>query len=104
MLAPLCTMALWNRPLALGMAEQRADLSAAARLAEDRDVARIAAEARGVVAHPFERGDEIEHADIARLREALAADGRQIEMAEDVEAVIDRDDHDVVAPARLVPS
>ena len=80
--------------------EEGADLSAAARLAEDRDVAGIAAEAGGMLAHPFERGDEIEQAGIARLGEALAV-RRQVEMAEDVEPVIDRDDHDVVAPREV---
>ena len=54
--------------------QQDADLPAAARLAEDRHVAGIAAEPLDIVAHPFERGDEVEHAGIAGLRVALAAD------------------------------
>jgi hypothetical protein len=84
--------------------EQGADLSAAARLTEDRDIAGIAADARRVVAHPLQRQHQVEHADVAGLREALAANCRQIEMAEDVEAMVDRDDHDVVAPCEVVLS
>ena len=44
---------------------QRADLPAAAGLAEDRDVVRVAAESRDVVAHPLQRRDEVEHAGVA---------------------------------------
>ena len=50
-----------------------------------------------MLAHPFERGDQVEHAGIAGLGEALAARLRQIEMAEDVQAMVDRHDHDIVA-------
>ena len=51
-----------------------------------------------------QRGDHVERAGIARLGEALAADVGEVQMAEDVEAMVDGHDHDVVAPARLVPS
>ena len=44
-------------------------LSAAARLAEDRDVARIAAELGDVVAHPFERQHEIAQSEVRGLGE-----------------------------------
>ena len=54
--------------------QQRAHLSAAAGLTEDRDIARIAAKAPGVLAHPLERRDQIEKPGIARVREALVAD------------------------------
>ena len=81
--------------------EQHADFAAAARLAENRDIAGIAAEPLDIVAHPFERGDEIEGAGVAGMRIALAADRREIEMPEYVEAVIDRDDNDIAAPRQI---
>ena len=54
--------------------QQCAHLPATAGLAEDRDVAGIASEAGGVIAHPLEGGHEIEKADVAGPGEALAAD------------------------------
>ena len=94
-------IALWKSPLAVRHRQQRAHLSAAAGLAEDRDVARIAAEARGVLAHPLQRQHQVEQAGIAGLGEALAAEVRQIEVAEDIQPMIDGHDHDVVAPGEI---
>ena len=88
---------LVEQPLGARHGQQRAHLPAAAGLAEDRDIARIAAEAAGMLAHPFQRRDQVEHTGIAGLGEALAARLRQIEMAEDVQAMVDRHDHDIVA-------
>ncbi len=81
--------------------QQGADLSAAAGLTENRDVARVAAEARGVFAHPFQRQHQIKKADIAGPGKSLVADSRKIEVAEDVEPVVDGDDHDIVAPSEI---
>jgi hypothetical protein len=81
--------------------QQRARLSAAAGLAEDRDVARIAAEALGVLAHPLQRRHQIEKAGIAGLGEALAADLRQIKVTEDIQPMVDGYDHDVVASREI---
>src|SRR4029079_2498922 len=53
---------------------QRADLGAAARLAEHGNVRRIAAEATDVVAYPLQRGDDDEHADVDGAGELLAPD------------------------------
>ncbi len=61
---PLSTMARRNRPLARGIASRVPTLSPPADLAEDRDIAGIAAEGRDVVAHPFERGDLVEQPEI----------------------------------------
>jgi hypothetical protein len=77
--------------------QERADLSAAARLAEDRDVAGIAAKRGDVVAHPTERRDHVERAGIARPREAFAADVFQMQIAADVEPVVDADHDDIAA-------
>src|SRR5581483_11464004 len=78
---------------------QHAYLRAAARLAEDGDVGGIASERRDIVAHPFERRHDIEHPGDARRWERFAA-AKLIEMqvAEGVEAMVDRHD-DYIAPA-----
>ncbi len=78
---------------------QRADFTAAARLAEQRHVLRIAAERRDVVANPFERGNDVQLPHVTRRRVLLAADARQIQVAEHAEPMVDRDDdHVVLAP------
>ena len=86
--------------------QQRADLAAAAELAEDRDVARIAAEAVDVVAHPFQCGDHVQRAGIAGRGEIRAADRRQVEEAEDVQPLVHGDDDHVATlgqPRALQP-
>jgi hypothetical protein len=75
---------------------ERAGFEAAAGFAEDEDLAGIAAEGRDVVAHPFERGDHVEHAGDAAIRELFAVGGK-VEVAEEVEAVVDGDDDNVTA-------
>jgi hypothetical protein len=76
--------------------QQRAHLPAAARLAEDRHVAGIAAEALDVVAHPLQRRQHVERAGIAGLGESRAAKLGEVHVAEDVEPLIDSYHHDVV--------
>ena len=73
------------------------DLSAAAGLAEDRHVARVAAELADIVAHPFERRDEIEHAGVGsvrKLRQQLA----EIKEAERIQPMVNRHHDHVAAP------
>ena len=93
-----------EQPLRRRHRQQRRDLPAAAGLTEDRHRARIAAELRDVVAHPVERCDDVEHADVAGRRELRAAGFAERREAEHVQAVIDRHDDDVAARARLAPS
>src|SRR5580704_178135 len=50
---------------------QGRDFLSAAGLAEDRYLARIAAELRDVAAHPTQRSDQIQHSSIARLTEVV---------------------------------
>ena len=97
---------LVEQPLGARHPKQRADLSAAARLAEDGDIARIAAQAAGMLVHPLQRRHEIENARVSRRGEALVAGAREIEVAEDIEPVVDRDDDDIIAPreaAAVIP-
>lgn len=54
---------------------------------------RIAAELRDVVAHPFERGHQVQHARVAGIRVAPAIGIAEIEMAEQIEAMVYRNHH-----------
>ena len=83
--------------------EQRAHLPAAARLPEDRDVPGVASEAFDVVPHPLQRGDHVERAGVARLGEFLSADVGKMQVAEDVQALVDRHHHDVVERGEVGP-
>ena len=85
-----------EQPRGRGHGEQHADLVAAARLAEDHDVAGITAEAGDVVAHPPESSDEVEHPGVPAQRERLAAELGQVQVAEGVEPMVDGDDDAVV--------
>ena len=53
-----------EQPVGAGHGEQRADAHRTGRLAEDGDVAGIAAEGRDVVPHPLEGGDLVEQAEV----------------------------------------
>ena len=90
-----------EQPLRRRHAEQRAHLAGPARLTEDRDVPRIAAETRDVVADPFESGDDVLHPRVARLGKAVAAELREIREPEDVQTVRDRNDDDVVLEGEI---
>ena len=84
-----------------GHAHQRGDLGAAARLAVDHHAVRIAAEVGDVVMNPLQGRHQIGHAHVDRIGVGGAADLREVEEAENVEAVIDRDLHDVMMPRHL---
>ena len=90
-----------EQPRCRGHAHQRGHLGAAAGLAIDHDVVRIAAEIGDVVAHPCERGDQIGHADIDRICIGRAADLGDIEEAEHIEAMIDRHLHHIMMARHL---
>src|SRR5581483_11594877 len=75
---------------------QSAHFSRAARLAEDGDVVRVAAEIGDVVVDPLERGYGVQDAAVACVLELFAADFGEIEKTKRIEAVIDGDRHDVV--------
>ena len=61
---------------------QGADFSAAAGLAENHHVPRIAAEICNVIAHPLKDRNNIQHAHIRRTRIALIAEFGKVEIAE----------------------
>ena len=76
---------------------QRCDLGSAAGLAEDRHAMRIAAKLGRVIANPRERLHKIKEADVPRRGVRCTAQSRQIQMTEDVQAMIDGHDDDVAA-------
>ena len=78
---------------------KRCAFCAAAGLTENRDAAGIAAEISDVVAHPFEREDEIELANVAGVGEFLAAKFGEVKITKTVETMVAGDDHDVAALA-----
>jgi hypothetical protein len=83
-----------------GHRHQRCDLRTASRLAEHHHAFRIAAELRGVIAHPGERLYEIENADVPRRFVPGATESAEIEMTEGVQSMIDGDHHDIAAMAQ----
>ncbi len=87
---PLCAIARWNKPFATGDPTSARNHVRAGRLAEDRHVCGVAAEARDVSLHPLQRGDRVEHAVVARhVRARDSADELGVsEEAECAEAVV----------------
>src|SRR5580698_2451897 len=84
--------------LRAGHRHEGGDLSAAPGLTEYCHVVRIAAKCRNVSADPLKNRNDVEHSDICRIREFLAADSRKIQIAVNVQAMIVIDyNHIVVA-------
>jgi hypothetical protein len=81
--------------------EKRPYFPASARFPEDHDATWIAAEVLNVIADPFQRLNDIEHADIARVRELFASQVAEKGEAQCVESMIDRDDYHVPALAQV---
>ncbi len=75
---------------------QSAHLATTAGLPKNRHTTGIAAKRPYVIAYPFERRDQIQHSGIARLRVFGAADLREVQEAECVDAVIHAHDHHVM--------
>ena len=95
--APLCAIARWNRPFAAGIAISVVTLLPPPDWPNTVTLAGIAAEGRDVVPHPRQREDDVLHADVAGIGPLLAtAEIREVEEAEQVEAVRNRDDDDVL--------
>ena len=80
---------------------ERRDLAGAARLAEEHHLARVAAEAGDVVAHPLEGRDQIELSRVARSGVAPTADLIEVQITEDVEPMVDRHHRDVAGAGEI---
>ena len=81
--------------------EQRRHFLRTAGLADDRDVAGVAAEAVDVVVYPSQRVHEIEHAECGRLLEVVTADLAEVGVTEHVEAMVRRDRDDVASQTEV---
>ena len=99
----LMMIARWNSPFAAGNAESIAVFPPPPDCPKIVTLPRIAAEPRDVVAHPFERGHQIEQRQVRGAREALAGAGQpgKPQVAERIQPVIDADGDDVVLPREL---
>ena len=80
---------------------QGANFAASAGLAEDQNVAGIAAEIGNVVADPLQSENDIEHADIAGRCESSAAEFGEMEKAKRVEAMVEGDDDYIASPSEI---
>ncbi len=95
-----------DQPLGKRRDHQRAHRKRPGRLAEDRDLARVAAKGRDVVVHPLQRGHLIEQAVVARRVAArFLRQLRVREKPEHAEAVVGRDHDDALArePFAVLP-
>lgn len=73
--------------------EQRGHAARAGGFAEDGDIARVAAEGRGIVAHPAQGGDLVVQ---AQIRHEFVTERGQVEEAQRTQPVVDSD-HDHIA-------
>ncbi len=97
---PLCTIALWNRPCADGIAINMQDLAPPPDSPKMVTFSGSPPNFDDIVAHPFERRDDVEHAGIARLRVVGAADLREMQIPERAEPVVQRHHHDIALARR----
>ncbi len=89
-----------EEPARAGHGEQASDAVATRRLAEDRDVGRVATERGDVVADPTECGDLVEQGDVARAGEPRV-EMVEVREAERAEPVVHGDHDDVAATRQL---
>ena len=83
-------------------AEQHRDLGAAARLAEHRDIAGIAAERGNVGLHPFQRGNDVELSGIGRVAEQFGVEVTEMGVAKHIQAMIDRHHDDIAGLGEVI--
>ena len=98
--APLCAIALRNSPDAAGVPSSVPTLIAAGRLAEDRDVAGVAAEGRRCCRAPT-RGPPPGRGCRWRPSRPGSVEVGQVQEPEHAEPVVDRDDDGVAPPGEV---
>ena len=91
----LCWIARWKSPRAAGHPTQGVNCDRSRRLAAERDVVRVAAEALDVALHPVQRRDHVEQPGVTRRAPVAAATRLEIQVAERTEPRIDHDQHDL---------
>jgi hypothetical protein len=88
-----------EEPGGRGHGHEGGAFGSSAGLTKDEDAGGIAAEGSDVVADPLEGEYEIELADVAGVAEEIVGRGRgelrEVEVAEEVEAVVESDDNDI---------
>ena len=95
------TTARWNKPFAAGIVSSVDTLRAPPDWPMIVTLLGIPAELLDVVAHPFQRMHDIEHAERRRLLEVLTRDLAQVRVAEHVQAVIHRHRDHVAAQSEV---
>ena len=92
--------ALMEQAVRLGNLHHAGHLVAAARLAEQGHVVRVAAEGGNIVMHPLQGGDDVLAARVCAVR-ILVGVGLQIQIADDVQPVVQRHHHHVAVFAHV---
>ena len=77
------------------------NLRSAARLAENHDPVRIAPEGLNVVAHPFERQHQVQHAGVARPRVSRPTDLVEVQVPEGRQSMVHSDHHHIAPPGQV---
>ena len=77
--------------------QQCANFTAAPRLSEYSYIGGIAAKCTDIISYPFQGSNEVQHAHIARLRVLCTTYSSQVEIPKQIEAVIYRHSHNIVA-------
>ena len=90
---PLKAMALWIS-LRFGHGHQSTHFGTTARLANDSDIVGVSAKLPDIVVYPFQAGDQVENAHIARCFESLTGH-RKIGKPDRPQTMIDGYEHDV---------
>ena len=83
-----------------GHGHQRSDLRAAAGLAKDHHLVRIAAKLADVVAHPLQRQHQVKLPGVTRVGELRSAETGEIEIAKSIQTMVDAYDHHVASAAQ----
>src|SRR6266576_4685669 len=89
-----------EKPFGRGHGQQRLHLASAAGLAKDGHRVWITSKLRDVRTHPFQRLNDVQHADVAGVRK-VRAEFAQIRKAQNIEAMIDGNDDHVAAPREI---
>ena len=91
-----------EKPFRCGHRHQGGSLAATAALSADRDAARVSSKGLDMVPYPLQGLHQVLLAQVDGLG-ILPAQGGQVQIAQDVEAMIDRDHHDVSFPGQRRP-
>ena len=89
-----------DKPLRFGHGHQSTHFGTTARLANDSDIVGVSAKLPDIVVYPFQAGDQVENAHIARCFESLTGH-RKIGKPDRPQTMIDGYEHDVTITADI---